>query len=127
MIIRKCGEANHDTKMLQSFIESHNLLAANVYTKQKHRSFPTFDGPNGRKTRLDWIFCPLRCRCNIRKSNTPKTSVITSDHRFVTASFSLKWPERKSRSKQINWTSLITPDNTLSFRHRCPPRNGCWL
>ena len=56
----RCSEANRNTKMLQSFIERHDLLAANAYTKQKHRSLPTFDGPNGRKTRLDWIFCTLR-------------------------------------------------------------------
>ena len=111
----RCGEANRNTKMLQSFIERHDLLAANAYTRQKHRSLPTFDGPNGRKTRLDWIFCPLRHRCNLQKSNTLKTSVITSDHRLVTASFSLKWPARKSRSKQIDWTSLITPDIRSAF------------
>ena len=111
----KCGEANRNTEMLQSFIERHDLLAANAYTRQKHRSLPTFDGPNGRKTRLDWIFSPLRYRCNLRKSNTLKTSVITSDHRFVSAPFSLKWPVRKSRSKQIDWTSLITPDIRSDF------------
>ena len=86
----RCGEANRNTKMLQSFIERHDLLAANAYTGQKHRSLPTIDGLNGRKTRLDWIFCPPRHRCNLQKSNTLRTSVITSDHRFVTASFSLK-------------------------------------
>ena len=111
----RCGEANRSTKMLQSFIERHDLLAANAYTRQKHRSLPTFDGPNGRKTWLDWIFCPLRYRWNLRKSNTLKTSVITSDHRFVTASFSLKWPVRKSRSRQMKWTSLITPDIRSTF------------
>ena len=42
----RCGEANRNTKMLQSFIERHDLLAANAYTRQKHRSIPTFDGPN---------------------------------------------------------------------------------
>ena len=45
-----CSEANRNTKMLQSFIERHDLLAANAYTQQKHRSLPTFDGPNWRKT-----------------------------------------------------------------------------
>ena len=64
----RCGEANRNTKMLQSFIERHDLLAANAYTRQKKRSLPTFDGPNGCKTRLDWIFCPLRHLCNLRKS-----------------------------------------------------------
>ena len=108
----RCGEANRNTKMLQSIIECHNLLTANAYTRQKHRSLPTFNGPNGR---IDRIFCPLRYRCNLRKSNTPKTYVITSDHRLVTASFSLKWPARKSRSKQIDWTSLITPDIRSAF------------
>ena len=111
----RCGEANCNTKMLQSFIERHDLLAANAYTRLKHCSLPTFDGPNGCKTRLDWIFCPLHYRCNLQKSNTLKTSVITSDHRFVTASFSLKWPVRKSRSMQIDWTSLITPDIRFAF------------
>ena len=111
----RCGEANRNTKMLQSFIDRHDLLAANLYTRLKHRSLPTFDGPNGRKTRLDWILRPLRYRCNLRKSNTLKTSAITSDHRFVTASFSLKWPARKSRSKQIYWTSLITHDTCSAF------------
>ena len=101
--------------MLQYFIERHDLLAVNAYTRLKHRSLPTFDGLNGRKTRLDWIFCPLRYRCNLRKSDTLMTSVITSDHRFVTASFSLIWPARKSRSKQIDWTSLITPDILSAF------------
>ena len=33
------------------------------------------------------------------ESNTPKTYVVTSDHRLVTASFSLKWPMRKSCHK----------------------------
>ena len=84
----RCGEANRNTKMLQSFIERHDLLAANAYTRQKHCSLPTFDGSNGRKMRLDWIFCPLRYQCNLRKSNTLRASVIASDHRFVTASFS---------------------------------------
>ena len=41
--------------------------------------------------------------------------MITSDHRLVTASFSLKWPVRKSRSKQIDWTSLITHDVRSAF------------
>ena len=58
---------------------------------------------------------PLRYRCSLRKSNTLKTSVITSHHRFVTDSFSLKWPVRKSRSRQIDWTSLITPDIRSAF------------
>ena len=56
---KRCGEPNHNTKMLQSFIERHDLLAANPYTRQKRRSIPTFDGRNGRETWLDWIFCPL--------------------------------------------------------------------
>ena len=106
----RCGEANRNTKMLQSFIERRDLLAANAYTRLRHRSLPTFDGPNGRKTRLDLIFCPLRHGFNLRKTNTSKTYVITSDLRLVTASFSLKWPVRKSRPKQIDWTSLITTD-----------------
>ena len=33
----RCGEANRNTKMLQSFIERHDLLAANACTRQKHR------------------------------------------------------------------------------------------
>ena len=70
-VTNRCGEANRNTKMLQSFIERHDLLAANAYTRQKHRSRPTFDGPNWRKTRFDWILCPLRHRCNLQKSNTP--------------------------------------------------------
>ena len=111
----RCDEANHNTKMLKSIIEQHGLLAANAYTRQKYRSLPTFDGPNERKTRLDRILCPLRYRLNLRKSNTLKTSVITSDHRFVTASFSLKWPIRKSCSKQIDWSPLITPNIYFAF------------
>ena len=38
------------------------------------------------------------------------TSVITSDHCFVTAYFSLKLRMRKSHSKQIDWFSVTTPD-----------------
>ena len=48
-----CDESNRNTKILQSFIVRHDLLAANAYTRQKHRSLPNFDGPTGRKTRLD--------------------------------------------------------------------------
>ena len=122
----RCGEANRNTKMLQSFIERHDLHAANTYTRQKHRSLPTFDGQNVRKTRLVWTSCPLRYRLDLQKFNTLKISVITSDHRFITASFSLKWPVRKSRSKQIDWISLITPDIRSTFI-RCPPRNWLWV
>ena len=95
----RCGEANHSTNMLQSFIERHDLFAANAFTKQKYRSLPTFVGPNWRKTRPYLIFCPLRCRFNLQKSITHRTSVITLDHHFVTASFSLKCPSRKLRYK----------------------------
>ena len=35
----RCGEANLNTKMLQSFIECHDLLAANACTRQEHRHF----------------------------------------------------------------------------------------
>ena len=86
----RCGEANHNTKMFLSFVERHDLLAANAYTRQQYRSLPTFDVPNRRKTRLDWIFCTHRYRFNLQKSNTLNTSVITSDDRFFTASYSLK-------------------------------------
>ena len=48
----RCGEANRNTKMLQSSIERYDLLSANVYARQIHRSLPTLDGPNWRKTRL---------------------------------------------------------------------------
>ena len=60
----RCGEAKRNTKMFHSFIERHDLLAANAYTMHTttHRSLPTFDGPNERKVRLDWIFCPRRYR-----------------------------------------------------------------
>ena len=55
------------------------------------------------------------CMFSLWKSNALKTYVITSDHHFVTASFSLKSPVRKSRSRQIDWTSLITPDTHSAF------------
>ena len=51
----KCDEDNHNTKMIQSFIERHDMLAANAYTRQKYHSLPNFYGPNGRKTQNDWI------------------------------------------------------------------------
>ena len=86
-----------------------------IFFQQSMRWDEPIGGANWRKKRLDWIFCPLRYRCNLRKSNTLNTSVITSDHRFVTASFSLKWPAMKSRSTQIDWTSHITPDILSSF------------
>ena len=41
--------------------------------------------------------------------------MITSNHRFVTASFSLKWPARRACCRQIDWTSLITPDIRSAF------------
>ena len=109
------GEANRNTKILQSFLEHHDLLAANAYTRQKHCSLPTFDGPNGRETRLERIFCSPRYRFDIQKSNTPKISVFTSNHCFITVSFSFIWQIRKSRSKQLNWTSLISPDILSAF------------
>ena len=75
----RCGEANRNTKMLQSFIERHDLLAANAYTRQKHRSLPTFDGPNGRKTRLNWIFCCCCC-CQPHSTNVLPAESSTQNH-----------------------------------------------
>ena len=51
-----CGKPNSNSEALQEFINLHVLNAANAIMRQKRIKFPTFDGPRGRCTCLDWIF-----------------------------------------------------------------------
>ena len=118
----RCCEANCNTKMLQSFIERHDLLSADACTRQKHCLLPTFDRSYGRRTRLGWMLCLLRHRFNLQKSNTLKTSVIIPDHCFGTASFNLKWPMRITlEANRLDFSHHTR--HPLRFRYKCTQRN----
>ena len=57
-----CGKPNSNSEALQAFINLHELIAANGIMRQRRIKLPTFIGPRGRCTRLDWIFGRNRFR-----------------------------------------------------------------
>ena len=72
-----CGKSNSNSKALQAFTNLHDLIAANGIMRQKRIKLPTFIGPRGRCTRLDWIFGRNRIRQCVRKVMNIKTTVLT--------------------------------------------------
>ena len=70
-----CGEPNNNSEALQAFINLHDLIAANSIMRQERIKLPTFDGPRGRCTRLDWIIGRNRFRQCVRKVMNIKTTV----------------------------------------------------
>ena len=70
-----CDKPNSNSEALQTFINLHDLISANGIMGQERIKFPTFDGPRGRCTRLDWIFGRNRFRQCVRKVMNIKTTV----------------------------------------------------
>ena len=56
------GKPNSNSDALQAFINLHDLISTNGIMRQKRIKLPTFDGPRGKCTRIDWIFGRNRFR-----------------------------------------------------------------
>ena len=84
--------------------------------RQKLIKLPTFNGPRGRCTRLDWIFGRHRFRQCVRKMMNIKTTVLTSDRRLLLVNHLLQWPSRKKRmALKINWSYIALPSTTFDL------------
>ena len=104
------GEPNSNSEALQAFINFHDPIAANGIMRQKRIKLPTFDGPTGRCTRLDWIFDRNRFRQCVHRVLNIKTTVLTSDHRVLLVDYLLRWPSRKKRmASEIDWSYIALP------------------
>ena len=105
-----CGKPNSNSEAQQAFISLHDLIAASGIMRQKGIKLPTFDGPRGRCTRLEWIFGRNRIRQCVRKVMNIKTTVLTSDHRLLLVDYLLRWPSRKKRiASEIDWSYIALP------------------
>ena len=105
-----CGKPNRNSEALQAFFNLHDLIAASGIMRQKRIKLPTFDGPRGRYTRLDWIFGRNRFRQCVRKVMNIKTTVLTSDHRLLLVDYLLRWPSSKKRmASKIDWSYIALP------------------
>ena len=105
-----CGKPNSNSEALQAFIILHDLIAANGIMRQKRIKLPPFDGPRGRRTRLDWIFGRNRFRQCVRKVMNIKTTNLTSDHRLLSVDDLLRWPSRKKRmASEVVWSYIALP------------------
>ena len=87
-----CGKPNSNSEALLAFINLHDIIVANGIMRQKRIKLPTFDGPMGRCTRLDWIFGRNRFRQCVLKVMNTKTTVLTSDHRLLLVDYLFRWP-----------------------------------
>ena len=105
-----CREPNSNTEALQVFINFHDLIAANGIMRQERSNLPTFDGPRGRYTRLDWILGRNRFRQCVRKVRNIKTTVLRSDHRLLSMDYRLRWSTRQKRmASEIEWSYVALP------------------
>ena len=104
------GKPNSNSEALQAFINLHDLIAANCIMRQKRIKLPTFDGPRGRCTCLDWIFGRNSFRQCVRKVMNIKTTVLASDHRLLLVDYLLLWPSSKKRmASEIDWSYIALP------------------
>ena len=116
-----CGNANDNTSFLSTFIRARNLTAVNGFLRQRHRKLPTFYGPNGRITRLDWILCHSSLRSRLRRVSTTRPVCVRSDHSLVTCATDLRWPRKKRFPPTPLWSALSERDIRQAFldRLRC--------
>jgi hypothetical protein len=77
------GIENGNTASFTDMLERHDYIPVNSMLQKKASRLITFDGPNSRHTRLDYICVTRRWRRTITNCDTIKTKVIESDHRLL--------------------------------------------
>ena len=115
LVRNSCGNPNLNSGFLSTFIRARDLTAINGLLRQKYRKLPTFHGPNGRVTRLDWIFCPSSQAARVRRVFTIRPSCVKSDHSLVACETLLRWPKRKCPPPTPLWSALQDRETREAF------------
>ena len=105
-----CGEPNRNSEAQQEFISLHDLIAANGIMRQKRSRLPTFEGPRGRCTRLDWIF-----GWSYIALPSTRTDLVMSTRQFQEKSFD--FVTALSFSAQISLPQSIAPSRVRSWNN----------
>uniref|UniRef100_A0A1I8JMH7 Reverse transcriptase domain-containing protein n=1 Tax=Macrostomum lignano TaxID=282301 RepID=A0A1I8JMH7_9PLAT len=115
LIKNSCGIPNANSPFLSSFIQARDLMAVNGIMRQRFSKLPTFSGPNGRTTRLDWILCPTALRSRVRRVLNIRPDCVQSDHRLVACDFDLHWQKLRPAPPPPLWADLRNPDTRQVF------------
>jgi hypothetical protein len=115
LVKNSCGRPNLNSGYLTTFIRARDLIAVNGCMRQRYRKLPTFRGPNGRTTRLDWILCPFSLRSRMRRSFTIRPVCVRSDHSLVVCDTHLRWPKMTKAKPTPEWRALCDRETRESF------------
>jgi exonuclease III len=112
------GRENCNSKHFTNLLDRCNLVPLNANFPQKPKRQITFDGMQGRKTRLDYICCNTPARRHFVSCRTVRMLTIKSDHRMVVASLRESLPfvlKRAPADPRPNWTDLKDPTKMDAF------------
>ena len=115
MVKNRCGNPNANAQHLATFMTARGLLAVNGYLRQRYSSLPTFYGPNGRKTRLDWILCSATWRSRLRTSRSFVLKCVPSDHALVCCRLNLRWKRFRRPTAKPHWGALADLQPKTAF------------
>ena len=115
MVKNRCGKPNANTQHLVTFMKARDLIPANGYLRQRFRSLTTFNGPNSRKTRLDWIFCSATWRSRLRAARSIFLKCVPSDHALVCCRLELRWKRFGRSTAKPHWGALADPLHRAAF------------
>lgn len=111
-----CGLPNFNAPHVMDLLKSLNLVAANGHLRQKHSKLLTFDGPQKRKTRLDYILLHAHRRSLIRRVQCIKPKVVNSDHRLLLVRLCLSAPITRPRQPpSYQWHLLALEPKSREF------------
>uniref|UniRef100_A0A1I8HIG2 Reverse transcriptase domain-containing protein n=1 Tax=Macrostomum lignano TaxID=282301 RepID=A0A1I8HIG2_9PLAT len=106
---------NANSALLETFIQSRNLVGVNGSLRQRLAKLLTFFGPNGRTTRLDWILCPFPLRSRVRKVINIRPRCVASDHSLVACELNLSWTRFRRPPPKPLWADLRNPETRTDF------------
>ena len=96
---------------LAQFVEANDLIPMNGYLRQKTNQLPTFQGPNERVTRLDWILSNNIDKSHITKINNVMPKIVRSDHTVLIANIDIKWKRFSAKvAPKTDWSQLGNTD-----------------
>jgi exonuclease III len=116
------GIENANSPLLQDLLVRCNLIPLNAHFQKAQQRLVTFDGPNNRHTRLDFILVRENWRKVFTNCETLRPKVVVSDHRMVFATLQEKLLYQPGKAKkcppQPYWPALLDCNVKADFVER---------
>jgi hypothetical protein len=117
VVMNRCGRPNFNAPHVADTLSSLGLIAANGHARTRYRQLPTFNGPQQRCTRLDYLLIHENRRHLISRVQYVTPRIIVSDHRLVALTIRIPPPYRPTSKPPTfhNWGYMRNPDKVAQF------------